>query len=110
MQKLMEVVVALPFLAYMGERLAEKLIKPLIKAVSPYFGINQDTKDYVEALVCAVPGFAMSMFAGLDLFTTLGVPLAQPWGFIFTAVAVGFGANLVHDLLGYLDTLRGAVG
>jgi len=102
----MEALIALPFVAYVGERLAEKLIKPLIKGISPYFEINQDLKDYMEAMICAVPGFAISMLAGLDLFVAVGVPLAGYWGLIFTGLTIGFGANLVHDLLGYLDTLR----
>lgn len=104
----MEVVIALPFVAYVGERLAEKLIKPFIKGVSPYFDWPQELKDYVEALVCAIPGFAVSFLAGLDFFEAVGIPLAGVAGQVMTALIAGFGANLVHDLLGYLDQLRGA--
>lgn len=106
----MEAVIALPFVAYVGERLAEKIIKPFIRGVSPYYNWPQEIADYVESIVCAVPGFVLSLLAGLDLFAAVGVPLAGYGGLVATAFIVGFGANLVHDLLGYLDTLRGAVG
>lgn len=105
----MEVLIALPFVAYVGERLAEKLIKPIIVAVSPSLpSVPQGIKDYFEAMTCAVPGFAISLLAGLDLFGAVGIPLAGVGGPIVTALVVGFGSNLVHDLLGYLDQLRGA--
>ena len=103
----MEFLIALPFVAYLGERLAEKLIKPFIKGVSPYFEWPQELKDYLESIVCAIPGFAVSLLAGLDMFAALGIPLAGYGGPVVTALVVGFGANLVHDLLCYLDNLRG---
>jgi len=106
----MEVVIALPFVAYVGERLAERLFKPLIVAISPLLpAVPQGIKDYVEAVVCAIPGFAICYLAGLDLFAAVGIPLAGVGGLVVTAVAAGFGSNLVHDLLGYLDQLRAAV-
>ena len=104
----MEVLIALPFVAYVGERLSEKIIKPFIKIVSSVFELGQEKADYVEAIVCAIPGFAISLLAGLDLFAAVGIPLAGYGGLVCTALVVGFGANLVHDLLGYLDQLRGA--
>jgi len=121
----MEVLIALPFVAYVGERLAEKLIKPLIKGISSgvldWLGEKigeesaQNIADYVESIVCAIPGFVLSLLAGLDLFAAVGLPLAGYGGLGATALIVGFGANLVHDLLGYLDalrldTLRSAIG
>ena len=104
----MEVLIALPFVAYVGERLSERLIKPFIKGMSPYFDWPQEIKDYLEAVICAIPGFAISLLASLDLFAAVGIPLAGYGGLLITALAVGFGTNLVHDLLGYLDQLRGA--
>ena len=103
----METLIALPFVAYVGERLAEKIIKPFVRALSPSLpNVPQEIKDYVESLVCAVPGFAISLLAGLDLFEAVGVPLNPPGGVIVTALVCGFGANLVHEILGYLDELR----
>jgi hypothetical protein len=105
----MEVLIALPFIAYVGERLSEKVIKPIIKAFSPSFaGVSQEIKDYFEAIACAVPGFAICLLSGIDVFAEVGLPLAYHAGPIVTAFVVGFGTNLVHDLLGYLDQLRGA--
>jgi hypothetical protein len=106
----MEVVFALAFVAYAGERLSEKAIKPFIKGISPYFpGLNQDLKDWVESIVCAIPGFALSVFFGLDLPAAVGLSAASTMvGTVFTGLCAGFGTNLVHDLLGYLDKLRGA--
>jgi hypothetical protein len=104
-----EVLIALPFVAYAGEVLAEKILKPGIKVISKLFpGVDQEAKDYVEGLVCMIPGAVICYLAGLDMFEAIGIPLAGVGGPVLTAIIAGRGANLVHDLLAYLDQLRGA--
>lgn len=100
----MEVLIALPFLAFLGEQLSEKTLKLIIKVVSPAFDANPDVANLVEGLVCAIPGFALCMLAGLDLFPAIGVPLAFNGGPILTALIVGFGSNFVHDVIGALPS------
>jgi len=90
------------FVAFVGEKLAERIIKPIILAITPYFGdmIRQELRDLVEAVACAIPGFALSLLAGLDLFPAVGLPLAGNSGLIITALGAGFGSNLIHDIIG----------
>jgi hypothetical protein len=96
------VLAAVAFVAFVGEKLAERIIKPIILAVAAYFGdkVRQELRDLVEAVVCAIPGFALSLLAGLDLFPAVGLPLAGSSGLIITALGAGFGSNLVHDMVG----------
>ena len=96
----MGVLIALPFLAFLGEQLSEKTLKLVIKVISPYLQASPDVANLVEGLVCAIPGFALCMLSGLDLFPAIGVPLAFNGGPIITALVVGFGSNLVHDVIG----------
>jgi len=97
-----EVLGAVAFVAFVGEKLAERTIKLIILAITPYFGekVRQELRDLVEAVACAIPGFALSLLAGLDLFPAVGLPLAGNSGLIITAVGAGFGSNLVHDIVG----------
>ena len=98
----MAVLAAVAFVAFVGEKLAERIIKPIILAITPYFGdmIRQELRDLVEAVACAIPGFALSLLAGLDLFPAVGLPLAGNSGLIITALGAGFGSNLIHDIIG----------
>jgi hypothetical protein len=102
----MEPLLAVVFLSAAGERLSEWLLKPLILFVSRWLDPgNQgdpDFKDWVERLVCAVPGVAWSLLVGLDIFAELGLVMPYSAGVISTAVLVGGGANLVHDILGMI--------
>ena len=98
----MGVLAAVAFVAFVGEKFAERTVKMVVKALSPYFEgvVNQDVADLVEAVVCAIPGFALSLLAGLDLFPAIGLPLAGSSGLIITALGAGFGSNLVHEIVG----------
>ena len=98
----MAVLAAVSFVAFVGEKLAERILKPIIQAIVPYFGdaIKQELRDLAEAVVCAIPGFALSLLAGLDLFPAVGLPLAGNSGLIVTALGAGFGSNLIHDIIG----------
>jgi len=100
------VIAAVGFVAFVGEKLAERIIKPIILAITPYFGdrIRQELRDLVEAVACAIPGFTISLLAGLDLFPAVGLPLAGNSGLIITAVGCGFGSNLIHDIVGAIPS------
>jgi len=86
----MEALAAAIFIAVFGERVVEYFITPLFEKM----GWNKAWLLYVGAL----PGFILSMAAQIDLFATLGVPIMYPLGIIATGLAVGGGANLVHDI------------
>ena len=98
----MGVLAAVAFVAFVGEKFSERTIKLVILAISPYFEgkVNEHIANLVEALACAIPGFALSLLAGLDLFPAVGLPLAGSSGLIITAIGAGFGSNLVHDIVG----------
>ena len=97
----MGVLAAVAFVAFVGEKFSERTIKLVIMAISPYFEgkVNEHLANLVEAVACAIPGFALSLLAGLDLFPAIGLPLAGSSGLIITALGAGFGSNLVHDIV-----------
>jgi len=96
------ILAAVAFVAFVGEKFAERTVKMIVKAISPYFAdkVNQDLADLLEAVVCAIPGFALSLLAGLDLFPAVGLPLAGSSGLWITALGAGFGSNLIHEIVG----------
>lgn len=97
----MGVLAAVAFVAFVGEKFSERTIKLVIMAISPYFEgkVNKHLANLVEALACAIPGLALSLLAGLDLFPAIGLPLAGSSGLIITALGAGFGSNLIHDIV-----------
>ena len=97
----MEVLEALLFLTVAGERLAEWLLKPFTERI-PW---PEGWGDYAEMLICAIPGFAFSFMAGLDVFAYLGVSFNPPMaGIIVTAIFAGGGSNLVHILVDRVES------
>jgi len=92
---------AMLFLASVGERLSEYFIKPLIVLVSESISDPRLKKwaDYVERLICAIPGGGMVILLKIDIFAFLGLRMLWPWGMIITAFVVGGGANLVHAFI-----------
>ena len=89
---------AMLFLATVGERLSEYFIKPIIMLISEEIGDPRLQKwaDVVERFICAVPGGGMVVLLKIDVFAFLGLQMLWPWGMIITAFVVGGGANLVH--------------
>lgn len=89
------------FLATVGERLSEYFIKPVILIVSSFVNRPdlQTLADYIERLVCIIPGAGMVVLVQIDIFGYMGLTMPWPWGMIITAFLVGGGANLVHDFL-----------
>lgn len=89
------------FLATAGERLSEYFIKPVIVIVSK--AVNrpdlQEAADYVERLVCIIPGAGMVILLQIDIFGFMGLQMPLPWGVIITAFVVGGGTNLLHDFV-----------
>jgi len=92
----MEVLLAIPFLAFVGERLSEYLLKPLTERL-PW---PEGWDDYAERLICAIPGFAMGILTQFDLFAAVDIAMPHPAGVIITAICIGGGANFLHDILG----------
>ena len=92
----MEVLLAIPFLAFVGERLSEYLLKPLTERL-PW---PEGWEDYAEGLICAIPGFVMGILTQLDLFAAIGIVMPYPAGVIITAICIGGGANRLHDIMG----------
>ena len=77
-------------IAVFGERITEYFVTPLfVKA-----GWDKAYLLYIGAL----PGFILCVAARIDLFAMLGVALPYYLGVIATALAVGGGANLLHDI------------
>jgi len=111
----MEVLEAVLFLTVAGERLAEWLLKPFTEALSSCLAKKllawlddehaQKVANCVEAIICAIPGFAFSMLARLDAFAALGIGFSPPIaGMVITAIFVGGGSNLVHIFVDRVQT------
>jgi len=97
----MEVLEAVLFLTVAGERLAEWLLKPFTQNI-PW---PEKWASYAEMLICAIPGFAFSMLAGLDAFVALGISFNPSIaGVVITAIFVGGGSNLVHIFVDRVQT------
>lgn len=86
----MEALAAALLLAIFGNRVIEYFVTPLFEK----FNVDKTYLLYVGA----VPGFVLSVAAGIDLFAMLGISLAYNMGVYATALAVGGGANLIHDI------------
>jgi len=86
----MEALAAALLIAIFGERLIEYFVTPLF-----------DKYDWDKAwllYVGALPGFILSVAAQIDLFAMLDITLPYYLGVVATGLAVGGGANLVHDI------------
>ena len=79
------------FLALVNERLVEYLISPL-------FDRYWEDGRWLLMYVALITGGVLSFLAGVDLLAAAGVTLAYPVNLIVSAVLVGGGANLIHDL------------
>ena len=50
-----------------------------------------------------VLGVLVAVYAGVDIFEIIGLPLALPIaGAVLTGILVSRGANVVHDLIGII--------
>jgi len=86
----MEALQAALLIAIFGERLVEYFVTPLFDK----YGWDKSWLLYVGAL----PGFILCVAAEIDLFAMLGITLPYYLGIVATGLAVGGGANLVHDI------------
>lgn len=86
----MEVLQAALLLAVFGNRFTEYFVKPLFEK----FEVDKSWLLYIGA----VPGFVLSALGGLDLFAVVGIELPYMAGVVATALAVGGGANFLHDI------------
>lgn len=84
-----------------GERLAEWLLKPFTQRI-PW---PEGWADYAEMLICAIPGFAFSLLARLDVFALLGINFDPAIaGVVITAIFIGGGSNLMHIFIDRVET------
>lgn len=86
-------IIAATFLAFVNERIIEYVTRPI-------FDNNPKLADYKWVLfyVALVTGAVLSFLAGLNLLTDI-VPSINPLvGQIVTAIVVGGGSSLLHDL------------
>lgn len=87
----MEAFIAVAFLAGLGERLSEVLLKPFLAAA----------EERLTRVVCAIPGFVLALLAGYDVFVLIGIqfPVVQGFslGILITALVTGLGSSFVHD-------------
>ena len=53
-------------------------------------------------------GIFVAVYAGVDIFEIIGLPLALPFaGAVLTGVLVSRGSNVVHDLIGIIAEYEG---
>jgi hypothetical protein len=84
------------FLALVNERLVGALLTPLFDK----FGLDKFYLMYVAW----VTGGVLCYFSGLDLFADAVPNLAPIARLVLTAVAVGGGSNLLHDIFDAKNT------
>jgi hypothetical protein len=80
------------FLALVNERLVEYFIAPL-------FDRFYEEGRWLLMYVALVTGALLSFLARVDLMAVAGVDLGSWGNLIVSAIIVGGGANLIHDLL-----------
>lgn len=81
-------------LAYVCERLVEFFVKPVLERYK---------LDFWTPYAALLFGAAISVAFGVDLFSPiaahLGITLLAPWaGLALTAILVGGGSHLIHDV------------
>lgn len=103
----MDVVATAVFLATLGERLSEILIKPIL-AVVVNGRASEPVRVWITRVTCAIPGAVVSVVAGVNLFAELGVAMPLGWGIGLTALIVGLGANFVYEAVSLVRIKRGA--
>jgi len=79
------------FLALVNERIITYFVTPLF---------DQFWKEgrWLLLYIAAVTGGLLSFAAGIDLMGLAGIELAHPVNLIVSAVLVGGGSNLLHDV------------
>ena len=79
------------FLALVNERVITYFITPLF---------DKFWKDgrWVLLYISAITGGLLSFVAGIDLLTGVGISLSYPVNLIVSAILVGGGSNLLHDV------------
>ena len=67
----------------------------------------QNGKLSADRIGALAIGIVLSVGAGLDIFTVVGVSLKVPYlGMIFTGILISRGANFVHDLMASISNLQ----
>jgi len=79
------------FLALVNERVITYFIAPL-------FGKFWEEGCWLLLYIAALTGGLLSFAAGIDLMAGAGIELAYPVNLILSAILVGGGSNLLHDV------------
>ena len=87
----MDAITTALFLALVNERVVEYFISPL-------FDKFYEEGRWLLLYVSLVTGGLLSFLAGVDLLAIAGVELVYPVDLIVSAVLVGGGSNLLHDI------------
>lgn len=95
------------FVAVANERLVQVLVKPWLDRLWP------ERSDWVTQLVALVTGILLTFGFGIDFITPvvlqLGVtPAIDITGAILSALVIGGGSGIVHEIVKILETVRGA--
>lgn len=93
------------FVAFVNERFVELLVKRLLA-----YWLAPQTMDIIIAYVAILTGALLSIVLGLDVFAPLAaaiglhpMPGSTP---ILTALLVGGGSNLIHDVWGAVQQMK----
>ena len=79
------------FLALVNERVITYFIAPLFEKFAP-------AGKWMLLYIAAVTGGLLSFAAGIDLMAGAGIELAYPVNLVVSAILVGGGSNLLHDV------------
>lgn len=89
-------------IAFINERIVELRIAKQL-AGTKY-------EEWIDT-IAFVMGFAISLFLGIDFVTPLaasfGIDILYDWsGYLVSALAVGGGSNLIHDIVAYVQAVK----
>jgi len=79
------------FLALVNERVITYFITPIFEKLWP-------DRKWLLLYISAITGGLLSFAAGIDLMAGAGIELAHPVNLIVSAILVGGGSNLLHDV------------
>ena len=95
------------FLALVVNRILEHLFKPLRSLLLLYIAPNT-TKlawlDFITPYVAWVAGGVLSWYTDIDLISALVPSIAPLVAKLLTAIVIGGGAGLIHDIFDPLPT------
>ena len=83
--------------------MAALLVEALWESLKMLWQAGKLNYDRLGAILL---GLAVCVLAKIDFFTTVGVSIPPPFGYIASGILVSRGANFFHDLIKKVETVN----